>query len=466
MRRSARAAGCRTIGRAAFAVLAASVVWSAGSAPAAAQEPAETREPAVAPQGAPLQETGPRQPTGPRLIGLEEAVEMALRRSPELYRAEAELDGARADRLQAYGSLVPTVDAGYGYSTSSTGRLDPTGQQITNTSWTAQLTARYDVLGLVRRPSEIGTARGRATAAEARYAERRYGTVLEARTAWFEAAAARQLAEVEEGRVRRQEAQLDSVAVQLDLGQVARTDVLRSEVALNQARLALVAAENAVRTADLALARAIGADEPVAPAAPDVAPPRPLDLSREEVLAAALGRGPSVRSARAEADAADAAVRSARTAFLPELGFAGGWAWSAPEFPPENRSWRVFLFGEVPLFNGFRRENRVWQARSRADAVRADARQAELRLREEVEAAFGQVEASVAAFRLAEATVELAREELEANRERFRFGRGSILELQGAQVALAQAQADLVRARFDYHVGVATLEYLLGAELP
>lgn len=450
---------------AASLVVALSVLALSGPASGSLAAQVPTQEEPVSEPAA--QVTDPAVPVRPdaRLVGLEEAAELALRRSPALARAEAELDGARGDRLRAYGALLPTVELGYGYSNSSTGRLDPTGQTITNTAWSTELTARYDVLGFLRRGSNLTAAREQTTAAGARHREERYRAVLDAKAAWFEAVATRQLAEVEANRVRRQEAQLDSVQVQLELGQVARTDILRSEVALNEARLALVRARNAVRTADLALARAIGEEGAVAPSSTEIPDPQPLPVSREEALASGLGAGPAVRSARAEAEAAEAAVRSARSAFMPELSFAGSWAWSATEFPPDRRSWRIFLFGGVPLFNGFQRENQIWQASARADAARADARSAELQLREEVEAAFGQVEAALAAVELSDKTVDLAREELEANQERFRFGRGSILELQEAQIALGRAEAERVRARFDYQVGVATLEYLLGTDL-
>lgn len=400
-----------------------------------------------------------------RALTLDEAVELALRRNPDLDAAEVELDAAQSNRLAAYGGLLPSVDLGYAYSTSSTGRLDPTGQTITNTSWTAQLTASYDIFDGFRRVADISSARRRVAAAGARLGERRFQTVLDAKTAYFEAVAARELVTVERERVARQEAQLDSVTVQLELGQTARTDVLRSEVALNNARLALVRAENAARTADFRLARAIGSSEPVEPAETDVLDPAPLPLTREAVAAAALASGPAALSARAEAAAAMADVRAAKSNWLPGFGFAGGWAWSDSEFPPQNRSWRIFVFGGLPLFDGFRRENEVWQARARADAAEATARAEELRVREEVNTAWDQIEAARASIELAEKTVELAREELAANQERFRFGRGSILEVQGAQIALEQAEVDRIRARFDYQLGIATLEYLLGAEV-
>lgn len=406
---------------------------------------------------------GAQEPARP--ITLDEAIETALRRNPDLDAAEADLDAAQSNRLAAYGTLLPSLDLGYGYSTSSTGRLDPTGQAITNTSWTGQLTARYNIFSGFRRVAEISSSRRSAEAAGARYRERRFQTVLDAKTAYFQAVAVRELVTVERDRVGRQQAQLDSVSVQLELGQTARTDVLRSEVALNNARLALVRAENAARAADFRLARTIGSTEPVEPAETDVLDPAPLALRREEATAISLRSGPAVLSAQAEEAAANAVVRAAKSAWLPDFTFQGGWAWSDDQFPPKNRSWRVFVFGGVPLFNGFQRENQVWQARARAEAAAATARAEELRVREEVNTAYDQVEAARVSIALAEKTVELAREELAATQERFRFGRGSILEVQEAQIALEQAEVDRIRARFDYQLGIATLEYLLGASL-
>lgn len=430
---------------------------------AAAQDPGAAPDTALAATADTAAGARDRSPARP--LTLQEAVDIALRRSPGLGVAESELDAAHSDRLRAYGALLPGVDVGYGYSTSSTGRLDPTGQTITNTSWTAQLTAGYDIFSGFRRIADISSSRKRAQAAGARYRERRFQTMLDAKTAYFEAVAARELVVVERDRVRRQRAQLESVTIQLEVGQTARTDVLRSEVALNNARLALVRAESGARAADFALARVIGSPEPVEPAEVDVLDPVPLPLSREEARAAALRSGPVVTSAVAEAAAARAAVRSAKSNWLPQFSFAGGWAWSSDEFPPTQRSWRIFVFGGVPLFDGFQRENQIWQARARADAAEAEARAEELRVREEVNTAFDQVEAADVSIDLAEKTVELAREELAATQERFRFGRGSILEVQQAQIALEQAEVDRIRARFDYQLGVATLEYLLGADL-
>lgn len=408
----------------------------------------------------------PAEAQEPRPVSLDEAVEIALRQSPDVDEAAARVEGAESGRLGAFGSFLPRVDLGYGYSNSSTGRLDPTGQGITNTSWTAQLTASYNLFSGFSRLSRVRSARRDVRAANARFEERRYQTILDVKTSYFAAVANRELVAVQERRVERQEAQLDSVRVGLEIGQLARTDVLRSQVALNNARLELVRARSAARASNFELSRAVGAGEPIAPSPEASLDPEPLPFSRERLQTMAVAAGPSLRAARAEAEAAAAQVGVRRSAYLPDFNFSGGWAWSNEEFPPQRRSWRIFLFGSYPLFDGFRREEQLGRAEADANAARARARATELQLVADVNAAYDQAETARSSLRLAETTVELSREELEMQRERFRLGRGTILELQEAQIALEQAEADRVRARFDYQLGLARLEYLLGRDLP
>jgi len=401
----------------------------------------------------------------PRALGLDEAVRMGVHRSPVLHSAETRVDAAHGRRLEAYGSFLPSLDLGYAFSTSNTGRLDPTGQEITNTSWTTQLGGRYEVLPGLTRASGAQAARRRARAAEARYRETRHRVAFEAKVAWFEAVAAGEQVRVEERRVARQGSQVDSVEALMAAGRVARPDLLRARVALNDARMALIRARSAARDADFALARVVGADEPVTPRVEEVPEPEPLPLGLAELIRAAVGAGPAIEGARAEVEAARAEVTRSASAYLPNLALRGGLAWNSPEFPPRRRSWQIVVQGSYPLFDGLSREARLDEAQATARAAESDARLTELQLREDVAAAYDLVQTGLEAVELAEQTVELSREELEMQRERFRLGRGSILEVQEAEAGPARAEADRVRARFEYHRGRAELEYRMGREL-
>ncbi len=412
-----------------------------------------------------MPETPPVVDPDARRVTLDEAVELALRNNPALRRADTDVQVARQDRLGAWGDFLPDLSLGYGFSNASTARLDPTQQSLTRTSYTLQLGASYEIFDGLRRFENLESARRGLEAERARRERQRYETMLQVKRAWFDAVARRELAEVERDRVRRQREQLEFVGQQIEVGRANRSDLLRSQVDLNNARLDLVNARNNARAATFALAREIGLQSQVAPVEEASLEVDSLPYGREELMRMAVRAGPRVTAAREAAEAAESRVGTARSAYLPSLTFQGGWAWQNDVFPPEDRSWSLSLRGSYPIFNGFDRETGVARARAQADAAQTREREAVLTLRADVDDAYSQVESARASLALARRTVELAREDLRVTRERFRLGLATILDLQSAQITLKQAEADLVSRRFDYQIGVARLESLVGREL-
>ena len=394
------------------------------------------------------------QPVGDdfRPITLEEAIQLALRQNPTLEQARTNIENARHTRLGAVGSLLPSLNLSYGYSNSSTGRLDPTGQGIVSTSYSTQLTATYNLFDGWRRFTDLkGANLGIA-----------YQTIQSVKQAYFNAVATRELVAVEERRVQRQVDQLDFVQQQLDLGRATRADLLRSQVDLNNARLALLNAQNGARNATFRLTEVVGSETRVGPVEEASLAGLPLSLSRDRLFSIAEQSAPTLKSAAASAEAAEAAVASARSSYLPSLSFSGGWAWANSDFPPTNRSWSLRLSGSYPLFNGFQRETQLFRARAQADIAEEQERAARLNLNSELDAAYNNAQSAQAGIDLAEQNIALSDESLRVVQERYRLGLATILELQDAQITLTQAEVDLVQRRFDYLLALAAIEALLG----
>ena len=400
-----------------------------------------------------------------REVGLEQALEMARRNSPSLAQSASALEIAQSGQLSAMGGFLPSLNLGYSYNNSSSGRLDPTGQSITTTNYSAQLTGGIDIFRGLRRFSDLRGAKLGVEASSARYREAQYQTAEAVKVSYYNAVARRELMRVEGDRVQRQEDQLSFVNQQLDLGRATRSDVLRSQVDLNNARVALLNAENAARASTYTLAEAVGVTEPLVPEAGADLSGTDVLISDDVILSMALTGAPGLVSARADAAASQAGVASARSAYLPTLRLGGGWAWSNSEFPPQNRSWSVSLSGSLPIFDGFSRENQLYQAQARRDQAYAGERAAELGLRKNIDAALGTIAAAQASIGLAEQTVELSDEDLRVSQERYRLGLATILDLQSAQITLRQAEVDLIQRQFDYQIGLARLEALLGTDL-
>lgn len=400
-----------------------------------------------------------------RQVTLDEAVQTALERSPTIIQARANLETSREDRTTAYGSFLPNVDLSYGYSTSSSGRLDETGQVITTSSYSTGLSANLPLFDGLRRFHDLDRARSNVLSSEATYDQRRFETTLNVRTSFYNAVAARERVQVEQERVERQEEQLDFTRQQIQLGRATRSDTLRSRVDLNDAELALLNARNEARSAEFALSEAMGLESTVTPAEEATLEPDSLEWEREELLRVALERAPSVESANYSVEAAESSVSSAKSAYLPSFSLSGGYDWRAESFPPENRSWSVRVSGSLPIFNGLQRESSIDQAQAQARAAESQRQAAMLAVRTNVNDAYNQVETAMSGLELARESVELAREDLRVSEQRYQMGVATILDLRSAQIALQQAQVDLIRREFDVQVGLAQLESLLGVEL-
>ena len=400
-----------------------------------------------------------------RQVTVDEAVEIALRRNPLLLQAYSSIEMAEHNRLSAIGQLLPAVNMSFGYSNSSTGRLDALSQGIVATSYSTQINAGYTLFNGWSRFTDLKGARLGVVEQNARYRETEFQVIQLVKQAYAANVAARELVGVEERRVQRQADQLEFVRQQLELGRATRSDSLRSQVDLNNAQLALLNAQNLARTRTFELTEVIGSETLVAPTAEAELAVTAIPFTRDELFAIADVSAPGLQAASVAVEAAEAAVSSARSSYLPSVTLGAGYGWANQEFPPSNRSWSLSLRGSYPLFNGFQRETQLFRARASADQARQSERAARLNLSSLLDARYATAQSALAVVDFAAQNVELSEESLRVVQERYQLGLATILELQDAQITLTQAEVDLVRGRFDYDVAVAGIEALLGRRL-
>jgi outer membrane protein TolC len=118
-----------------------------------------------------------------------------------------------------------------------------------------------------------------------------------------------------------------------------------------------------------------------------------------------------------------------------------------------------------PLFNGFRTEQQVAEAREHrrgAEYAIADLRQ---RVVEEVNTTFLNWQASIAVIKKAEQTLNASREGLRLAEERYKQGLSSIVELDDAQRRLTEDSAAYVTALYDYSAARAAVQRASGESL-
>jgi outer membrane protein TolC len=401
----------------------------------------------------------------PRVMTLDQVVRIAVERDPAAVAAEGALSSARADQLQQMGAWLPSVNLNSFYGNSSNERFDQATGQLQSESYTAQLQGGLDLFTGGRRVLARRTVNAQVAAADAQYASQRFTTILAATEAFYAAAAASDLLDVAGQRLQRARDQMTAAETRLELGTATQSDVLRAEIEVGNAEIAVLEAQSAMRSTHLDLGRRVGMEGQVRPAdeaLPDSAPPLPpIDV----LVQRATSMSPPVLAASATLRSRRSERLSAYTPYLPTVRLTGGYDWTSFEFPPEERSWSMRVTASLPVFNGFQREAALQRSAANERIAEARARDAEIAARVSVESAASDIASSERRVAIADRSVVLAREDLRVQEERYAIGVATILDLQTSQVALSDAEVAAVRSRQQLGTAVARLEAILGQTL-
>lgn len=397
-----------------------------------------------------------------RRLSLDEAIGRALESAPGTVGSATDVALAEADRLEERGTWLPSMSVSTGYTNSSDERVDTASGRLVSESYTAQATANLQLFQGGRRIWNNRSANALVASARAEHRAEIFSTILATTEVFYAAAAATDLDALAVQRLERARQQLDFARTRTELGTATASDLLRAELELGNAELAVLDARAALRSAALELGRMVGMAEEVLPeeaSLPGVAPALP---ERERLVTRALGHSPLVVGAEAALQRARAERLSSFAPYLPSVGLTGGYDWISPEFPPERRSWNVRVTATLPVFDRFAREAQRARADARLREAEAVARDALIAARVEVENAVQEILSAAERVTISERARDLATEDLRVLEERYQAEVATILDLQASQVALTQAEVDAVRARQSLGTAVARLEAILG----
>jgi outer membrane protein len=411
----------------------------------------------------------------PRL-SLEEAIDRALRQNPEVLAQRGRLQPAEAAVRSALFDFVPTasVTTGFGYTApgerwAGSVRL---GEQPAIYSSSYRLGLNYSLSGSTLLQPSVARAQQRAVEERVTGIERSIASqVTQQYLSVLQAEEAVSLAHQEIERTR-EHVRLAEARSQVGAGTVL--DIRRAQVQEGQAELRLVQGETALVRETLALGRMIGTSLPERVELVTRFELSAPTLDGEALLAQAHRANPTLQALRAQVDASEARVTSARTAYLPSLNLNAGFTGQTNQPRGEDLG---FPFGyrqqpfsasvgiSLPVFTGYTRRLQVEEARATANDTRQSVRAEELRLDAEVRSAVRTVEAAHRAALLGERVRDIAEEELRLARERFRQGAGTSVEVTDAQASLAQAEQQHLDSVYAYHKSLAALEGLVGQPL-
>ncbi|MGD9253919.1 MAG: efflux RND transporter permease subunit [Holophagae bacterium] len=241
---------------------------------------------------------------------------------------------------------------------------------------------------------------------------------------------------------------LAEVTARVDEGRALRVDALKIRQALERAELERLALDEGRAVALLALAQAVGSDDPVRPAtAPDWLRRSLPEI--DEVTAAALERRDDLASLSAAAEAAAKRRAQVRAELIPRLDARASYVWSNGT-PYAQDSWVEggLFIRWTPVAAGTRGP-RVAALAHEKTALERDLAEAVAGLKVEIRGALAELALARDAVEVGRRGVEQALETVRVDTERFNAGRLTTNDLLEAEALLREQRTLFEIARLD-----------------
>jgi outer membrane protein TolC len=248
--------------------------------------------------------------------------------------------------------------------------------------------------------------------------------------------------------------------------EAAHADVIKAELTQQQRTRDVEDAKLAASKAHLELGVLLFADPRTAFQTEASAPAALPD--RAEVESDASKNNVELKSALAALHASDAAVLSARAAYLPDLGLNFTYGVDAPQVAvngpdaTKNLGYSTSATLDIPVWDWLSTEHKVKQSKIRRDLAKVALSAAQRRLIANLSEFYDEAATTREQFSSLDASVTTAQESLRLTELRYTGGDGSVLEVVDAQNSLLAAEVARADGVVRYQLALANLQTLTG----
>lgn len=419
----------------------------------------------------------PASGTGQTLT-LDEALSLAVANEPAFAAAQAEMQGAKLDRMNARVAMLPTAtyhnQALYtepnGIAASRIGQTSNAPSPVFIANNAVREYASQGVFNETVGFGKIGAiklADANAVRAEAELEIARRGLVSTVVALYYGSGASAEKVAIAEQALSEADKFLDITQKRESARESAHSDVLKAQLQQQQRQRELDDTRLAADKARLELAVLLYPD-PNMPftLAPSIAPALLPDRAGVEALA--RQNNPEIRSALAALQASGAETYSAKAALLPDLGLNFTYGIDATNFGvngPDgihNLGYSMSAQLDIPVWDWLTTERNIKQSQLRGNAARVALTAMQRRLIANLAESYAEADAANKQMDSYDTSLVTARESLRLTTLRYVDGESTVLEVVDAQSTLISAEDAQIESRVRYQLALANLQTLTG----
>lgn len=393
----------------------------------------------------------------PQELSLDDSVAAALKNNPSIKMAVSDKEKAEWGLSEAKAGTGPSVSVGTGGTHGPDTSAAPDGD-----SFSTSLKLNWTLYSGGRNEGLIDQAKLNADSAKLNVAKTEQQLRLAATTSYYDVLQALNLAAVNQETVNNLAEHLDKVQAQFEAGVVAKSDVLRSEVELVNARQNLTKAQNSYDLAMAALNNTIGMPLDTENKLKDELGYVKSEIVLADAIAQAVANRPEIEQSQLSIESAKKGIKVANSNRKPTVTFSAAEGWSGTEFPGNENDWSLSLMANWNIFDSGVTGAKVKQAESSLNKAREQSVETGNSVELEVRQAYLSMKEAEKRIGATQVAVDKATEDLKIAQTKYYAGAGTNLDVIDAQLALTQAGTNYTEALYDYNINQAKLQKAIG----
>jgi outer membrane protein TolC len=402
-----------------------------------------------------------------RPLDLEECILRAIHNNPQILSSELSVRESEERIREVRSGFYPTINLTANADRFSLAQPGAGAGLPASTNLGAGISARYYLFQGWKTAAGVQAARYGLESTALQHETNLQDLIFRVSQAYYRLLQAEHLEGVAEQSVERARVHLEFAKARFEAGLAPRSDILKAEVEVSNAKLTLIRAKNGRLSLRGSLSVFLGREAGVPLRIVDDFGPPELSggLDFDSLLGKAYERRPELKRMAAQLNIQKAGIRLARSDFYPWLSTDAGFNFSGTGLSAMNRGWSVGLSLSYPLFTGFARTSRVAQEEIAYVALLRQQEALKQQISLDVWNAYLSIKEAEERIDNARVFLDNARENLNIAEGEYKEGVGSMIEVIDAQTALVAAEESQIEALADHKIALAALDRVVGVKM-
>ena len=412
-------------------------------------------------------------------ITLKDAWDIALSKSLTVMVADKEIEKTGYEKKGAYASLFPNVAFSGSYQRTikkqtMVMKMGDVTQRIsmgTDNNMSGGFNASMPLVNVALwRSLDISGKSVDLAVEKAR--ESRQDLINQVEQAFYTCLLASDLCDVYKENYSNAEENYRQIKAKYENGRVAKYDMIRAEVNMQNAEPNVYDSQNQLMLAQWQLKALMGVN--LNTNIKCIGSLSDYTYQMQKIVMASdsidLSANSTMRQLEIQDEMLDLTYKMQRAQYYPTLAATAQYNWisMSNDLKVFHYTWNPYsvaaLSLQIPIFSGFQKLNTLRQTKIQQQQLDLQKENARRLLVVGVKQSLSSLETALKQYKAAKATVEGAQTGYDIAKKMYEVGRATILEVNDAQLALLQSKLNLNQAIYSYLVAKSALDLVLGAE--